>query len=342
MDAKLLRSFHPITVTAGHILCLRLEVELGWSGLQAEVSTSVGGVDVTVIEMSGRNNRRGNSINGVLSRTVTPAGLNYMSGTEAAEQTASVEPPAPAGRDGIISPEAVRAQLDKILNSPVFIRSRRLGRFLRFTIDQALEGRQATLKEYLVGVEVFNKLESFDPRIDSIVRVEARRLRSKLEIYYQTDGADDPIVVHFLKGSYVPLIMKRDQAPPSHRAPGNNVQRLSIAIAQFANLSPDPQDGFFSSGLTEDMISALTRLDAYRVIARSVQCGAQGEIRPDLQLEGSVRRHAGRLRISAQLIDVEKGIYLWSETFDRDGDDVFSVQEEVCRAVVAALSAYRR
>lgn len=265
-----------------------------------------------------------------------------MSGTEAAEQTASVEAPAPAGRDGIISPEAVRAQLDKILNSPVFIRSRRLGRFLRFTIDQALEGRQATLKEYLVGVEVFNKLESFDPRIDSIVRVEARRLRSKLEIYYQTDGADDPIVVHFLKGSYVPLIMKRDQAPPSHRAPGNNVQRLSIAIAQFANLSPDPQDGFFSSGLTEDMISALTRLDAYRVIARSVQCGAQGEIRPDLQLEGSVRRHAGRLRISAQLIDVEKGIYLWSETFDRDGDDVFSVQEEVCRAVVAALSAYRR
>src|SRR5215207_6424205 len=87
-----------------------------------------------------------------------------------------------------LAPEAIHAQLDRVLSSATFIRSKRLGRFLRFTVEQCLEGRQSALKEYLVGVEVFNKMETFDPRIDSIVRVEARRLRSKLERYYQTEG----------------------------------------------------------------------------------------------------------------------------------------------------------
>jgi TolB-like protein len=239
-----------------------------------------------------------------------------------------------------IPPEAVRAQLDKILSSPTFIRSRRLGRFLRFTIEQALEGRQATLKEYLVGVEVFNKMESFDPRIDSIVRVEARRLRSKLEHYYQTEGADDPIVIQFLKGSYVPLILNRDQLPPLHRSAASEAQNQSISVTPFVNLSADRADQYFCSGLTEDLISALTKLDRFRVIARgnTLQNGAS-ELRPDLLLEGSVRRHGDRLRISAQLIDVEKGVYVWSDTYDCDTSDVFAVQEEVSRSIVSGLSS---
>ncbi len=244
--------------------------------------------------------------------------------------------------DTALSPEAVRAQLEKILTSPVFVRSRRLGRFLRFTIEQALEGRQATLKEYLVGVEVFNKMESFDPRIDSIVRVEARRLRSKLEHYYQTDGAEDPIIVNFLKGSYVPVIMHRDQLPAAHKtANGAGTARASISVMPFQNLSADVGDQFFCSGLAEDLISALTKMDNFRVIARPavLQGGFSSDVKPDLLLEGSVRRHGGRLRISAQLIDLEKSMYVWSETYERDTSDVFAVQEEVSRAIVGALAA---
>src|SRR5262245_946394 len=109
------------------------------------------------------------------------------------------------------APEAVRKQLERILQSSTFLRSKRLGRFLTFTVEQYLQGRQSSLKEYLVGVEVFNKLESFDPRIDSIVRVEARRLRSKLDRYYQTEGRDDTTVIQFRKGSYVPMIMTREE-----------------------------------------------------------------------------------------------------------------------------------
>jgi serine/threonine-protein kinase len=238
-----------------------------------------------------------------------------------------------------LSPEAIRAELEKILSNPIFVRSRRLGRFLRFTIEQALEGRQATLKEYLVGVEVFNKMESFDPRIDSIVRVEARRLRSKLEHYYQTDGAEDPIIIHFLKGSYVPVIMHRDQLPPAQKlAASQSSQRTAVSVVPFQNLSSDPADQFFCSGLAEDLISALTKIDTLRVIARPVALPASnGELRPDLLLEGSVRRHGARLRISAQLIDVDKGVYVWSEIYERDTADIFAVQEDLSRAIVSAV-----
>jgi hypothetical protein len=197
--------------------------------------------------------------------------------------------------------EVVVAQLDKILGSSTFVRSKRLGRFLRFTVEQCLEGRQGALKEYLVGVEVFNKLETFDPRIDSIVRVEARRLRSKLEKYYQMEGRDDAIVVQFRKGSYVPQILSREQVNSLGTLDGSGSRsaRKSIAISRFNNLGVDPSYAHFCSG--------------------------------------RVRKQGERLRISAQLIDTGNSMYIWSETYERDLADAFAVQDEISRSIVSAL-----
>lgn len=108
--------------------------------------------------------------------------------------------------------ERIRAQLGKILASEAFSHSERLSRFLRFTVEEAVEGRGAALKEYQVGVEVFDKKGSYDPRIDPIVRVEAGRLRAKLEEFYNTDGRSDPILISLKKGGYVPGFQQR-QAP---------------------------------------------------------------------------------------------------------------------------------
>lgn len=88
-------------------------------------------------------------------------------------------------------PAGVRAQLEKILASELFARSERLSQFLRFTVEQALDGKGESLKEYTIGVEVFDKDHSFDPRIDTIVRVQARRLRAALTEYYAEQGKDD-------------------------------------------------------------------------------------------------------------------------------------------------------
>lgn len=247
------------------------------------------------------------------------------------EQGFAGEPPVEG-----LSRTAVAGQLDKILSSATFIRSKRLGRFLRFTVEQCLDGQQHSLKEYLVGVEVFNKMESFDPRIDSIVRVEARRLRTKLERYYQTEGKDDQVIIQFRKGSYVPLLLTREQMKSMGMDEyGARTGLKSVAVSRLSNLGVDPAHSHFCTGLTEDIVSALTKVPEIRVMSRTNQSGE--ETRADYVLEGSVRKQGDRLRIAVQLIDCASSLYIWSETYERSLDDVFAVQDDVSNAVAIAL-----
>ncbi|MGA2596310.1 MAG: hypothetical protein ABSH09_04770 [Bryobacteraceae bacterium] len=88
----------------------------------------------------------------------------------------------------------VRSQLDRILSSDLFVNSERLCRFLRWTVEHALQGDAEALKEYALGRDVFDRGENFDPRTDSIVRVEARRLRTKLASYYTSEDAGNPVI----------------------------------------------------------------------------------------------------------------------------------------------------
>ena len=98
-------------------------------------------------------------------------------------------------------PADVQAELERILSSPAFVNAERLSRFLRFTTEEVLKGRGDRLKEYVIGIEVFDRSSGYDPRTDPIVRVEARRLRSKLQAYYEADGSDSPVVIDFPKGN---------------------------------------------------------------------------------------------------------------------------------------------
>jgi tetratricopeptide (TPR) repeat protein len=100
----------------------------------------------------------------------------------------------------------VSAALDRILSSGPFVRSPQLAGFLRFIVSEQLSGRDLSLKEYAVGVQVFNRGADFDPRIDPIVRVQARQLRFKLREYYEADGHAERIRIEVPKGSYLPEI----------------------------------------------------------------------------------------------------------------------------------------
>jgi hypothetical protein len=99
---------------------------------------------------------------------------------------------------------AVRAQLGKILSSPVFVNSPRMSRFLRFVVETTLDGNGERIKEYVIAIEVFEKADDYDPQADSTVRTEASKLRSRLTRYYETEGRDDLIAITIPKGSYVP------------------------------------------------------------------------------------------------------------------------------------------
>ena len=91
--------------------------------------------------------------------------------------------------------DAVREHLERILTSPTFQQVDRLKRFLKFIVLEAVAGRRHELKEYVIGVQVFDKEDTFDPRTDPIVRVQARRLRAKLVRYYREEGRADETVI---------------------------------------------------------------------------------------------------------------------------------------------------
>jgi serine/threonine-protein kinase len=246
------------------------------------------------------------------------------------------------------SEDAIREQLGKILTSRFFTNSIRLGRFLSFVANHALNGTGERLKEYVVGVEVFDRESSYDPRIDPIVRVEARRLRSKLKSYYVSAGRDDRLVVELPKGGYTPVFRLRMQMQPKPRRlilPAS--AETAIAVLPFANLTRQPEDDYFSKGLTEELIHRLTRLGNLRVVAwnSASQLSARDDdphgsrelLKVDVVLRGSVRRVSDSVRVTAQLIDTASDAYLWSETYDRDMTDVLSIQEGIARAIVATL-----
>ena len=232
-----------------------------------------------------------------------------------------------------------REQLEKILSSKAFAPSERMRRFLRFAVEQAREGKGEGLKEYRIGLEVFDKGASFDPRIDPIVRVEARRLRAKLKRYYEAEGKDDSIRVEFPTGSYAPVVRERPPGTP----PGER----TIVVLPFENRSANPEDEYFSDGLTDELIHALTNVVGLRVVARASAFQLKGkgsdlrEIGEKLGvtavLEGSVRRSGNRLRVTAQLVNVGDGCYLWSETYEREMRDLFAIQDEISRAIVETL-----
>src|SRR5579862_5132917 len=98
--------------------------------------------------------------------------------------------------------EQYLAQIDRLLNSHVLHGSESLCKLLRYLTSHALDHPGAPLKEYQIATEVFGRPADFDPQVDSTIRVQAGRLRSKLTEYYASEGADDPVVVELPKGTY--------------------------------------------------------------------------------------------------------------------------------------------
>src|ERR1700722_19338418 len=119
---------------------------------------------------------------------------------------------------GMVDSKQANAALGRILATPAFVRSPRLAQFLRFAVEQRLSGCADAPKEIEVGSQVFGRGADFDPRVDPVVRVQARLLRFKLHEYYETVGKTDPIRIDLPKGSYLAAfsweapILSRDRA----------------------------------------------------------------------------------------------------------------------------------
>jgi TolB-like protein len=143
-------------------------------------------------------------------------------------------------------------------------------------------------------------------------------------------------------------LMQRDTAPPASPSPPPPLpDKPSIAVLPFTNMSGDPEQEYFSDGITEDIITALSRLRWFFVIARNstfVYKGQAADVRQvgrDLGvryvLEGSVRKSGQRVRITSQLLEANTGSHLWTERYDRELTDIFALQDEITASVTAAI-----
>ncbi|MDX2427774.1 MAG: tetratricopeptide repeat protein [Xanthomonadales bacterium] len=122
----------------------------------------------------------------------------------------------------------------------------------------------------------------------------------------------------------------------------------SIAVLPFADMSPEQDQGYFSDGISEELLNLLVRVDGLKVASRTSSFTYKGsnqnlaeiasELKVDHVLEGSVRKADNRIRITAQLIDAKTDRHLWSESFDRELVDIFAIQDEIANAIVTALS----
>lgn len=307
------------------------------------------------------------------------------SATESSEQNAKV----PGTQGSEVTPEQIRAELEKILASPGFVNADRLSRFLRYVVDETLDGQTDKLKETLLGIEVFGRKTTYDPRVDAVVRTEAVKLRARMRDYYDTEGREDAVRIDLPKGGYVPVFHFREE-PVETPAPAiiagemlpdsapavwktavvavaivavlaasvwiamrkgartdGRAELASIAVLPFEDLSSQHDQEYFCDGMTEEIIDALTKVGGFRVVARTSSFafkGKQQDIREigqklnvDAVLEGSVRKFGNKLRVTAQLNSVADGYHLWSETYERELQDVFSLQDEISQAIVNTL-----
>lgn len=243
------------------------------------------------------------------------------------------------------SPSTIRQEVDRIVSSPFFVSSPRLAALLRFVVDAALEGKSESLRESTIGDAVYAREPPYDPRIDSTVRVEARRLRRKLELFYAAAGPESTIRIVLPTGSYVPGFEPRQPAPTVDgifaRGPGT-----TIAIVPLRALSSSIEDEVFADGLTDELTFAIEQSSGLRLASRTTTVGAKNdaaelarianELGIDAFIQGTVRRVDGILRITVETASA-RGFISHSDRFDLIDDGDLELQDKIAKTILARV-----
>jgi len=249
-----------------------------------------------------------------------------------------------------ISTREIQAELSRIFISGAFTNADRMKRFLKYVVDQSLHGKDDDFSEYCIGLRVYDRDDNFDPRLDSIVRVDAARLRSKLKEFYDSEGKGSSMRIEIPKGGYKATFSKKTRLRPeiSEQRPAKETSDArTIAVLPFADLSPQRDQEYFGDGIAEELMFALSRVPKLRVVSQTSVFAFKGkgidirdigsQLGVENILEGSVRKAGQKLRITVRLTEVVSGFNVWSEVFTCELKDVFAVQEEIARSVAEAL-----
>lgn len=234
-----------------------------------------------------------------------------------------------------LSTAVVNQHVDQALSSPLFRKAEKQARFLRFVVNAALQSPEATIKEFDIGIAVYDRRADYDPRTDPIVRVEAARLRARLREYYE-GTPPERVRIDIPKGRYVPLFI------PVENAPAPVASDLSVLVPPFRCLSSEPGDQNFCDGLTEEVLHKLARVPRLRVITESVATWLERRDapKPRYVLEASVRRAGAEIRLTVHLMELTgSGSTQFSNVYQATLTDVFVTQERLAEEIRNDLSA---
>ena len=258
-----------------------------------------------------------------------------------------------------LTPAAIQEQLELILSSRDFHASPRLKKFFRFLVEETLAGRSAQLKGYTIATTIFNRPEDFDSQADPIVRVEAAKLRSRLEHYYAL-CPDAPVLIELPKGSYVPVFSDAElsRGRPGAGAFSKNriveeapeMEQPGVAVLPFTFTSDSDCTDYFSDGLAEGITINLTKFDDLAV-ANSYSTRLAWQNSTDLYglaktlevrfiLHGSVKITGEHIRVYAELADLETKSNVWAEKFDGclTASDLFTIQDGIIQQVTSRIA----
>jgi serine/threonine-protein kinase len=270
------------------------------------------------------------------------------------------------------SPDVVRDQVERIIRSGVLGNAESLTRLLRYVTEETLSDRGERLKEYTIGVEVFHRGADFDPRIDTIVRTQARRLRAKLEEYYAAAGAADPVFLQVPKGTYVPEFRLRSfdaprrrgwrgavaggafllavallSTPRHHPVSATAATRHSVAVLPFAMLDAPSGDASIADGVSEEISLALGAVPGLRVASRTSTMVYKGRgvdarrlgstLGVSAIVEGTVRRSGKVLRINAHLVSTANGYRLWSGSWEMQPEMLHQLPKDAAGGIARAF-----
>lgn len=261
--------------------------------------------------------------------------------------------PAPEGRQADTA-DQIRFELDRILSSPQLDASERNRRFLEYVVEETLSDRGDRIKAYSIATLVFGRDDSFDPALDPVVRMEARRLRRSLERFYLVEGDTGPVRITLPKGGYVPKFqnsaMFRSVSGQELRRSGNSAsefRRPSIGISAFNLESETADHPNYCDGLARQIAIGLSHYSDLAVFLPIPECWSDPVKRlteartADFILAGDTIAASNVLKVKATLLHGSSGEVIWAETLvdETTTDGIFEVRDRIADRIVRALWA---
>lgn len=248
--------------------------------------------------------------------------------------------------------DQVRAELNRVLSSAHFDASERNRRFIGYVVEETLMGRGDRIKAYTIATVVFGRDDSFDPTLDPVVRMEARRLRRSLERFYLVEGEDGPLRITLPKGGYVPQfqpagVMDLHGEPVRTDGPRFSFRGPSVFVSAFELEYSHRRDVSFCDGLARQIVIALSRFPELTIFMPRPATGfdPHSGLVPstsefDFFLAGNVVAGEEVLKVKTTLLDARTGRVVRAETFvgDTAAHDLLDERDRIADDIARQLS----